>query len=77
MNIPSGQSSAESGRWNKEHKEEMRAAVREIAEQQADPIGWLIEQLSGSELRYMIITDETKKRGGTTRARKDVSGSWL
>jgi hypothetical protein len=40
----------------------MRAAVREIAEQQADPIGWLIEQLSGSELRYMIITDETKKR---------------
>jgi hypothetical protein len=62
MNIPSGQSSAESGRWNKKHKEEMRAAVREIAERQADPIRWLVEQFNGSELRYMIITDETKKR---------------
>jgi hypothetical protein len=41
----------------------MRAAVREIAEQQADPIGWLVEQFNGSELRYMIIMAETKKRG--------------
>ena len=63
MNIPSGQSSAESGRWNKEHKEEMRAAVREIAEQQADPIGWLVQQFTQSELRHMIIMAETKKRG--------------
>ena len=63
MNIPSGQSSAESGRWNKVHREEMRAAVREIAEQQADPIGWLVQQFTQSELRHMIIMAETKKRG--------------
>jgi hypothetical protein len=53
----------------------MRAAVREIAEQQADPIGWLVQQFTQSELRHMIIMAETKKRGGTTRAQKDVRGS--
>ena len=63
MNIPSGQSNAESWRWNKAHRDEMRAAVREIAEQQADPIGWLVQQFTQSELRHMIIMAETKKRG--------------
>jgi hypothetical protein len=63
VNIPSGQSHKEFLRWNKEHREEMRATVREIAEQQADPIGWLVQQFTQSELRHMIIMAETKKRG--------------
>jgi hypothetical protein len=62
IDIPKNQTLAQAMGWNMDHRQDMREAVREIAQAKPDPIGWLLDQLSNNQLRGLVMGAQQKSK---------------